>query len=161
MKATLSYFLFFFLFAIACTGPAEENVPQIGFSDLEALLNSDNDTVYVINFWATWCKPCIEELPAFEKLKKEYRGNRVEIILVSLDFPTKYESQLVPFVKENKLECKVVHLTDVNANQWIDRVDPSWSGAIPATVVYNGKDRSFFEKKLSFEELKSIVENKL
>lgn len=145
----------------SCSEPEKKRVPQVTFSELESLLNKDNDSVYVINFWATWCKPCIEELPEFEKLSREYRNRKVKVVLVSLDFPSRYEEQLLPFIKENNIQSKVLHLTDVNANSWIDRIDPSWSGAIPATLIYRGSDRAFFERKLTYSELVETIERKL
>ena len=161
MKGLTIVFLLALVLMTACTDNRRERVPPVDFSNLEPLLNQAGDTVYVINFWATWCKPCIEELPSFEKVYDEYNGRNFRMILVSLDFPTKYEENLLPFIKERGLKPEVIHLTEVNANDWIDRVDPSWSGAIPATLVYKGDDRDFYERKLNYEELKQIVESKL
>ena len=144
-----------------CSSEDRNSIPQTDFAGLEPLLHKQNDTVYVINFWATWCKPCIEELPAFERINREYEGSRVRVILVSLDFPKKYEEQLIPFVEKENLQSTVVHLTEINANKWIDKVDPDWSGAIPATLVYKKGLREFYEQKLSYQELKTIVEQKL
>jgi len=161
MKTTIAIGSILALFIFSCTSPRQEKVQQTDFAGLEHLLQQSNDTVYVINFWATWCKPCIEELPAFEQLNREYAGQKVKVILVSLDFPNRYNDQLLPFIEEHDVRSQVLHLTEVNANNWIDRVDPAWSGAIPATLVYKGNDREFYEQKLSYQELKTIVENKL
>lgn len=145
----------------ACSGEKSRQIPQMNFQEFETLLHQQNDTVYVINFWATWCKPCIEELPAFEQLNTEYEDQKVSVILVSLDFPNKYEQLLLPFVKEKNLQSQIIHLTDVDANAWIDKVSPEWSGAIPATLIYKGNDRGFYESQMNFEKLKSIVKTKL
>jgi thiol-disulfide isomerase/thioredoxin len=144
-----------------CSEPDSEKVTRLGFNSFEPFLQQRNDTVYVINFWATWCKPCIEELPEFEKLNDFYSGKKVKVILVSLDFPNKHEELLIPFLQKHNIRSTVIHLTEVNANNWIDRVDPGWSGAIPATLIYKNQEKDFFERKMNFQELKSIVELKL
>lgn len=158
-------FFFFIAFGlillVGCEQKRENSIPQMDFESFEPVLHRNNDTVYVINFWATWCKPCIQELPYFEKLNREYSHTKVKVILVSLDFPDKLESLIIPFVKGNNINSQVIHLTDVNANKWIDRVNPDWSGAIPATIVYKGKEKEFIEGSLTFEELINIVETKL
>ena len=161
MKIPVVFLLFIALVIGGCSEPTSHKVVQVSFSELKPLLERDNDTVYVVNFWATWCKPCLEELPAFERVNLEYGDRAVKVLLVSLDFPSRYEDQLIPFVSTNEIKSKVLHLTDINANAWIDKVDPSWSGAIPATIIYKGTDRSFYEKKLSYQELVQLIENKL
>lgn len=128
------------------------------FSDLEALLHLGSDTTYVINFWATWCKPCIEELPYFESFNQKYGDKRVKIILVSLDFPDKVESRLIPFIEKKKLKSTVIFLEDGKYNSWIDKVSPEWSGAIPVTYIYHGSRKVFVDEPFdSIEDLEKVV----
>lgn len=119
------------------------------FSELEEDLLTDlsPDTTYVINFWATWCGPCIKELPYFEELNAIYSEQAFKQVLVSLDDPKKIESKVIPFLEKNKIESKVVLLADGKANSWIDKIDPSWSGAIPITLILKGKEKLFYEKE--------------
>ena len=126
------------------------------FNGLEKFLSIKDDKTYVVNFWATWCAPCIKELPYFEQLNEEYSED-VEVILVSLDFPSKYESKLKPYIKKNNLQSKVVALNDVDSNTWIPKVDESWTGAIPATIIFNKNERKFYEKSFNYDELKTEV----
>jgi thiol-disulfide isomerase/thioredoxin len=133
----------------------------LSFNDFEPHLHFSNDTTYLVNFWATWCTPCVTELPAFEQIREEYSKEKLKVILVSLDFPGQIESRLLPFLEQNGIRSEVLVLNDPDANRWIDRVDPSWSGAIPATLIYNRKSRLFHEGTYSYEELKQIVEHKL
>ena len=126
------------------------------FDGLQKYLTTTDDKTYVVNFWATWCAPCIKELPYFEKLNKEY-SNQVEVILVSLDFPSKYETKLKPYIKNKNLKSKVVALDDVDSNTWIPKIDKDWTGAIPATVIFNKNKRKFYEKSFNFEELETEV----
>jgi thiol-disulfide isomerase/thioredoxin len=133
----------------------------LSFDDFEPHLHYKNDTTYLVNFWASWCNPCVKELPAFERIGKEYSEKKVRVILVSLDFPNQVESRLVPFIEKNGLQSDILVLNDPDANKWINKVDPQWSGSIPATLVYKGENRTFHEGVYSYEELKKIVDRKL
>lgn len=129
------------------------------FDDLEYIFHQKNDTTYVINFWATWCGPCVKELPYFEQLHAVHSAEKLKIILVSLDFPRQIESKLIPFVKKRQLKSEVVVLTDEAYNVWIDKVDSNWDGAIPVTLVYNSEKRHFTKSEFKdFESLNAIVE---
>lgn len=121
-------------------------------------LEAKNDTTYIVNFWATWCKPCVEELPVFEKLYEEYKDEKVRLILVSLDFEDKIESKLIPFIKKNELKGEVIVLRQKGMNNWIDKIDPAWSGALPATIIYNKDKRAFFEQSFDYKELKTKLQ---
>jgi thiol-disulfide isomerase/thioredoxin len=127
------------------------------FDRLEPYLNRKNDTLYVYNFWATWCLPCIEELPYFEQINSKYAGDKFKMTLVSLDFPKMAESRVIPFIGKKNLKAEVVLLNDPNANSWIEKVDKNWSGAIPATLIVYGDKRLFFEKSFTLEELEKEI----
>ncbi|MFD0991460.1 TlpA disulfide reductase family protein [Mariniflexile jejuense] len=127
------------------------------FAGFEKFLNKNDDKIYVINFWATWCAPCVKELPYFEKLNSEYANKNVEVLLVSLDFPHLYESKLKPFIKEKKLKSKVIALDDVDMNTWIPKVNEAWSGSLPATIIYKNNKRKFFEQSFTFQELEKEI----
>lgn len=128
-------------------------VKVMDYNGLKPYLSQQNDTVYVINFWATWCKPCVEELPLFVKVSHEKQNEKVKFIFVSLDFPKQLESRLQPFVDTNLNDQTVILLNDPNANAWIEQIDAQWSGAIPATLIYKNNERVFHEGSLTEEEL--------
>ncbi len=132
-------------------------VAAYDFDGLEYFLNLEDDVTYIVNFWATWCMPCIEELPYFEEITKKYPKDKVKVILVSLDMQKQVESRLLPFIKKKKLKSEVVYLDDIDANSWINKVDPDWSGAIPATVIYKNKNRKFYERSFTFTELENEI----
>lgn len=127
------------------------------FKGFEKFLNKKDNIVYVINFWATWCGPCVKELPYFERLNKVYKSKGVEVILVSLDFPHLYEKKLKPFIAENNLDSKVIVLNDKDMNAWLPKVDTSWSGSIPATIIYKNEKKQFYEMSFTYEELVKAV----
>ena len=151
---------------MACSGPtAKEEVGSpkvIKWEGMEAVMTRNTDRLQVINFWATWCAPCIKELPYFETLNKE-AWNEVDITLVSLDFADEFEKRVLPFVEKRDLQSQVLLLDEIDYNSWIDKVDPSWSGAIPATLIINPSNgkRKFLEKELNEGELASLVEEML
>jgi thiol-disulfide isomerase/thioredoxin len=140
-------------------GPGDSlTVRVLNYDQLKPMLQQDNDTTYVVNFWATWCAPCVAEMPYFLALDSMYADKPVQLLLVSLDFKKDYIRKLQPFVKARKLDDKVVVLEDNRAAFWIDDIDPRWSGAIPATLVYKGERREFFERTFhSVDELSDIV----
>ena len=129
------------------------------FNGLEPYLTKSDGKTYVVNFWATWCAPCIKELPYFEDLKKNYQNKDVEVILVSLDFPHQYESKLKPFIKEHDLQSKIVVLDDVDMNTWIPKVNENWDGAIPVTIIYNKDKRKFYDQTFTYETLENELNN--
>ncbi len=130
------------------------------FDQFEPLLHYSNDTTYVVNFWATWCKPCVEEMPYFLKLKEAYKNKPVKVVLVSMDFPKQYMSRLLPFVKERNIASSVVALGDMDYDAWIDKVDKTWDGAIPVTLIYNNQKRAFRNGEFEdFDDLEKFTKN--
>lgn len=136
----------------------ETLIKQVNFEELKPLLEQKDGKTHIINFWATWCKPCVDELPAFEKLHANLNPDKVEVLLVSLDFPNQIEEALLPFIKERQLKPEVIVLDDPDQNKWINGVDKSWSGAIPATLIYNKDKRAFYEQSFDYDTLLTEVQ---
>lgn len=139
---------------------ASYDVPVYDYEGFEKYLESyDDSKTLVVNFWATWCIPCVKELPYFEEAHAYYKDTDVKVILVSLDFDTQLESRVIPFLKKKEIKSTVVLLDDPDANSWIDKVSPDWSGAIPATLVMQGTKRAFYEQSFhSFDEIQQIIQ---
>lgn len=135
-------------------------VPVMDFDGLEARLPENPDQLVIVNFWATWCKPCVKEMPYFNTLSRKYADDpQIRVILVSLDMETQMKSRVMPFIVERDMHPEVWLLDDPDANRWIDKVDPSWSGAIPATLFYKGNERKFYQQSFhSVEELEDIIQ---
>jgi len=134
-----------------------QSVPSLNYEQLEPLLNKKDDKIHVVNFWATWCAPCIKELPYFEAIGKEYKDAGVEVLLVSLDFPKQKEKKLLPFIAKHKIDSKVVLLDDVNEQVWIPKISEKWSGALPGTLIYTKDKREFYEQSFTKEELETKI----
>lgn len=134
-------------------------VPSVRISDVNTRMQSGNDTIYVVNFWATWCAPCVAELPYFEMMDSVYRDQKVKVILVSTDFKKDINTRLIPFVEKKKLHAEVNFLDELYDNEWIPKVDSLWQGNIPATKIYSAKTgRSFFlPRETTYGELDSLV----
>ncbi len=135
-------------------------IPEVDFEGFEPLLHQADDTTYVLNFWATWCKPCVDELPHFVKAASEFKDQKVKFVFVSLDLPGQDQDKLISFVKNHQMEGMVLLLNDPDSNSWIPKVDAQWSGVIPATLIYRGADKSFFKGFLSYEHLVKTIKSK-
>lgn len=138
---------------------ANYEVKSYDYEGLEALMSVANDTTYVYNFWATWCAPCVKELPSFLKLQEAYKDKPFKLILVSLDFSKSVEKSLLPFLEKKKMNVEVILLNDPDVNSWIEKVDKDWSGAIPATLIVNKNMRKFYEQSFEYEELEEEVKS--
>ena len=126
---------------------------------MEKFLNLKDDKVHVVNFWATWCAPCVKELPHFEDLRENYKNKDVEVFLVSLDFPKQYDKKLKPFIKKHNLQSRVLVLDDVDMNSWIPKINEDWDGAIPVTIIYKNDKRQFYNQTFTYEELEKEVKH--
>ena len=152
----LNFTLFFVLISIGCSKLSAQMAVYEKFAAFEKAILKEDDNIYVINFWATWCAPCIKELPYFEKLHTD--NPKVKVILVSLDSRNDLNKKLIPFVDRKKITAQVVLLSDKDYNAWLDKIDASWSGAIPATLIIQGKKHLFAEREFeSFTELNDYV----
>jgi thiol-disulfide isomerase/thioredoxin len=162
MQLSLRWFGFFCAVALLFCGRVAAQKPAfIHMSDVAAWELADNDTLYVLNFWATWCKPCVAEMPYFDQVQKEMAAQKVKVIFISMDFRSDYEKRLVPFVAKRKFQSQIVLLDEPKYNDWIDKVSTTWSGAIPATlIVQHSKGiRAFHEGEYTYETLKSQIDS--
>jgi thiol-disulfide isomerase/thioredoxin len=155
--------LFFILILSFNSKISSAQVKLLSLDQLEKRIELGNDTVFVINFWATWCAPCVKEIPNFEKLNSTYKPAPIKVILVSLDFKSKLERVVVPFVKKNRIKSEVYLLNEKSEQDYIDRISTNWAGSLPATLVINNQKgiRRFFEQEFTWEELEKVyLENK-
>lgn len=137
----------------------KSQVKLLTLDDLDKRISKGKDTTYVINFWATWCSPCVAELPNFEKLSQENINKPVKVLLVSLDFKSRLQKAVIPFVQKNNIKTEVFLLNEPDKQVYTQRIDKKWSGAIPATLFVNKKVRHFYEKEFTEAELKNTFLN--
>ncbi|WP_324671543.1 TlpA disulfide reductase family protein [Hymenobacter sp. GOD-10R] len=137
-----------------------QQVAVIKLPDLQKRLARPSDTTYVVNFWATWCAPCIKELPSFEQLNTTYAKQKVKVLLVSMDNASLLDKKVKPFVAKRALKSEVILLNEPDPNSWITKLDPKWSGAIPFTLMVNNqkKKRQAFEQEFTQAELTTQVQ---
>ncbi len=150
------------LVIIALVVNAQEiEIEVIKFNQLSEMITNGKHELEVYNFWATWCKPCIAELPYFEAVNNDKDLGHVKVFLISLDFVEQLDNRVKSFVARRNLTSDIKLLDETDYNAFIDKIDPSWSGAIPATlIVDNINDKKYFYEK-SFEEgeLETLIQN--
>jgi len=137
-----------------------QQVDKVSLAQYQERVRQDNDTLYVVNFWATWCGPCVKELPYFKQLSQEYAGKPVKFILYSLDAQANLEGAARFLAKKNiPIECHLLAAGDPNV--WINQIEPSWGGSIPATFLYqHGSKLSFHEGDFdNAKQLASFISN--
>lgn len=126
--------------------------------ELKALMNASSDKIQVINFWATWCAPCVKELPLFEKLGQERKDVKITLVSMDLDLDPNPD-KVYRFVTRKNIRSEVLILDEKDPNSYIDQIDKRWSGAIPATIIINPRtgQRKFVERELHEGELEKLI----
>lgn len=130
---------------------------------LQSLLTKGGDTVYVVHFWATWCKPCVEELPEFEQLQQTFSHQSVRFIYISCDFPKQIKTKLLPFLRKYPWMQTNFWINEHDPERWVGLVDAAWSGALPATCIIQGSHsfRYFSEGSQGTENLRLQIQKAL
>ena len=135
-----------------------QSIPKWKITDVEKYMN-ETKGVLIINFWATFCKPCVAEIPSFIRLADKYKKDNVRLLLVSLDLPSYYPKRIADFAKKKKFNTKITWLNESNADIFCPRIDSSWSGSIPSTLILNTKTgyRKFFEEEITADVMEAEV----
>lgn len=147
------------IFFLICWGfqSVQAQVKVVNYNELESILAASPGKAKLINFWATWCKPCVEELPYFNALQKEANDKSPEFIFVSLDFMSQVP-KVEELIKKLSLDGTLLQLNQPGG-EWIDEFDSNWSGAIPYTVLLlpDGEKIEHYDAFNSTEELKNFL----
>ena len=150
--------LFVFVLFFSCREVNSQSIPKWKITDLEEYI-AKSDTPVIVNFWATYCVPCIKEIPYFQEVVKQYEEKGVKLLLVSLDFRESFPDKISSFADKRKFTSPIVWLDETDADYFCPKVDSTWSGVMPATLFINNKKghRSFFEEEMSKEEFESEI----
>ena len=127
-----------YLFTIAIASHSQE-IPKWKITDVEKLVDAKIGEVLVLNFWATFCKPCVAEIPAFIEVAGKYKFEGVKLVLISLDLPSYYPAKIKTFAAKHQFDTNISWLDETNADYFCPKVDSGWSGSIPATLIVNTK----------------------
>lgn len=135
-----------------------QEAQKIKITDLEKIV-SESQGPLIVNFWATFCKPCMEEIPHFQKMQSKYEKEGLRMVFVSLDLQDDYPKKVNAFIKKKKMST--YFLDETNADYFCPKVDEKWSGAIPATLFINNKKsyRKFVEEQVSEDVLENEIFN--
>lgn len=155
--------LLFIAIIFSCiTLTAQPSIAKIKITDLEKTI-AGSKTPLIVNFWATFCIPCIEELPYFLEAANTYKKDSLTLLLVSLDLEDEYPAGIQKFMTKHKIGVPVAWLNETDADYFLPKIDKKWEGAIPATLFINNAVgyRSFHGDQLSKQELLSTIEKML
>jgi thiol-disulfide isomerase/thioredoxin len=135
-----------------------QEIKKVKIGELEKII-AETKAPLIINFWATWCKPCIEELPYFMQEYNNHKKDSLQLLLVSLDFKEEFPGTVSSFAKKRKITAPILWLDETNADIFCPKIDSSWSGAIPASLFINSRTgyRSFYQEQISQEQLKKEI----
>ena len=153
---------FLLLLFTACFSSNAQTIASWKVTKLQDYI-AKSDSVLVINFWATFCKPCIEELPYYQTIINKYKDQKVKLLMVSMDLKDAYPAKIEAFKSANNYTNQVVWLNESNADYFCPKVDKSWMGGIPSTLFINPKTgyRKFFEQQMRPEQFEAELKKAL
>jgi thiol-disulfide isomerase/thioredoxin len=157
----MKYILSILLFQSMAFGLHAQEVKVCNFAELEKEFKRPADSTIVVNFWATWCRPCVEEMKYFVQAGEAYKNYKVSFIYVSLDMSGE-KDKVERFVKKNGLKGKFYILKD-DPNMYINKIDQNWQGDMPYTFLIK-PDKTYMRHPTAFsdfQELDSFLKNNL
>lgn len=151
-------YLLFFSFLLEATIVSAQEIKSVKVTEIEKII-AESKTPLIINMWATWCKPCIEEIPYFQEEVNKHIEDSLQLILVSVDFKEEFPGGIVATAIKRKFTAPILWLDETNADYFCPKIDTKWSGSVPATLFINNKTgyRKFFEEQLSKDKLKKEI----
>lgn len=147
------------VFLVLLTSSAfSQNIRKVKITEVEEYIKN-SDHPLVVNCWATWCAPCIEEIPYFMQTVKKYSDQKVELLLVSLDFTSSYPTKIQELVKRKNFEATFFWLNETNADYFCPKIDPKWDGTLPSTLFVNNNTgyRQFFGRPMTDRQVELEV----
>jgi thiol-disulfide isomerase/thioredoxin len=127
----------FFCLALTVNVFSQDLKPVSNADELKMIFDSSKGKVMLLNFWATWCKPCVKEFPELVKLYANYKEKGFELVFISLDDLSEVDTKLKPFLVKYGVDFTTYYNKFTKPEELIDIIDKNWSGAIPSTYIYD------------------------
>ncbi len=136
--------------------PANQNT-------LDSIKEANIGKVLFFNFWATWCKPCVEEFPDIMKINSEYKDKDFKLIFVTLDFGEDLAVQTKKFLKKMNVDFTTYYNAFKKDEDLINYMDKKWDGGIPGTFIFSkdGKLKKSFIGKTEYSEFKEVIDKNI
>ncbi len=167
MKRNVSLLLFFALLSSGYL-PAQERakpgtieVKTIDVSGVHRLITDRHGKLLLLNIWATWCQPCVEEFPDVERIRRSFADSVADVAAISVDYPDEVESKILPFLTSRHITFPVYVSAVKKEEDFMNSLDSSWSGGVPATFIFDkhGQRRAFLFGQKSFDVFKSEIDS--
>jgi thiol-disulfide isomerase/thioredoxin len=129
------------LLALSASSLAEsagDALLSAGPAELRAALDARKERVVLVNFWATWCRPCLKEMPGLLSLEKKYAGRGFEFLAVSLDDPADRETVVRPFLAKSFPQLRTLIRRSPDMDSMVSVLDPAWNEVLPTSYVLDG-----------------------
>ncbi len=142
-----------------------KTVEAISTDDLRQLLthhlnNGDKSgNLILVNFWATWCAPCVKEIPEIVKLQEKYKERGLRVIAVSMDEPEELETGVRPFVRKRFPNFVSYLCKESDHDKFASVIDTAWNEIMPTNFLIdrNGKLRATLTGGKSYEEFEAVI----
>ncbi len=143
----------------AINGYSQDIKPLENTNDLEAIKDGAKGSVLLVNFWASWCKPCVSEFPELVKLYKNYKDKGFQLVFISLDDATDIDKAVKPFLEKQGVDFTTYYNKFAKPEDLIDYIDKNWQGAIPSTYIYDksGTMQAGFLGTKNYEQFESEI----
>lgn len=139
------------------------DLQKASIDDIKALVKNEGNTKYrLINFWATWCAPCVAEFTSLVETNHMYRQRKFEFITVSMDSPKDFDKTLT-FLKDKASSSKNVIYDGTDKYALIEAVDPKWQGPIPYTILISPEGEIVYKQlgEIDVKKLRTAVVEKI
>jgi len=150
----MKHLLYTICFSLIASFGFSQTIRKVKVTEVEDYIKNSDHPI-VLNCWATWCAPCVEEIPYFMETVKKYSDQKVELLLVSLDFAKSYPTKIQELIKKKNFEATFFWLNETNADYFCPKIDPKWDGTLPSTLFVNAKTgyRKFFGRPMTDRQI--------